>query len=107
MSIDFEKIENDVMNIILNDNSEDGIIMMKQYINRLSKTREINPCGWFTFFHIPNNSEKISKRDELHIGNVIVPMVGMEYGIGFVLHVSDGQINTLEAYTFEEYLPQP
>ena len=105
MNTDYNAIELRVMKKILMEGNTDHAILMDQYSNQLCVQREVNKCGWYTYFTIKANTPTIIEKKQMHIGNIIVPVLGMEYGIGFVLHVENGQIDTLEAYTFDEYLP--
>lgn len=101
---DFDTIELEVMKKILSDGSVEHEILFEQYRNRIQASREINQCGWYTHFII-RDTKRIAEQKQMRLGNVVLPIAGMEYGIGFVLHVAHGQIDTLEAYTFEENLP--
>jgi hypothetical protein len=105
MKTDFDEIELHVMEKILLNDSSDYAILMEQYRNRLSVNRDINKCGWYTHFTMKEGMKMIAEKQQLRIGNVILAVSGMENGIGFVLHVENGQIDMLEAYTFDEYLP--
>ena len=106
MSTDFDSIELYVMKKILLDGNVDHAILMKQYNNLISVQRKVSPCGWYTDFTIKDNTEKIVEKKLFRIGEIVLQVSGLESGIGFGLYVENGQIATLEAYTFEEDLPE-
>jgi len=108
MNTDYDAIEMYAMKKLLLDGDEDHAILMEQYNNRISLHRhDISSHGWFTDFTIDVNSQKIAEKKRLVISvNVALPVVGMETGIGVVLFVENGQIDTLEAFSYDDYLPE-
>ncbi|MDR0520963.1 MAG: hypothetical protein LBH00_03810 [Planctomycetaceae bacterium] len=106
MNIEFDKIESYVINKIFTAMPlNEAVIFREQYNNRQNINRKVDTCGWYAHFCIPNEVKKIANTNTLHIGDVVMPVAGMETGIGFILHISDGYISCLESYTYGEYLP--
>jgi len=107
MNTNYDAIELHAMEKILLDGNADHAILMEQYNNRISLHRHgISSHGWFIDFTIDVNSQKIAEKKRLVISvNFALPIVGMETGIGFVLFVENGQIGTLEAFSYDDCLP--
>jgi hypothetical protein len=69
--------------------------------------REWTGAGFFLTFHAATDAERAPvDRPLLRFGDVVAELEGVANGMGFVLVVEDGFIESLEGYTFEEPCPE-
>lgn len=95
----FDLLDNEIMQKILLENKLYHEILINQFKCYKLIKREFTGCGYYSTFEIIDKTLKIDE-ENFNIGNVLVKVAGMDNGIGFILYIADGFINTLECYTF-------
>lgn len=68
--------------------------------------RELTGCGFFTYFKVdPTISAAPTNLASIKLGDVDAKISGLEHGAGFVLFVTDGYLDNLEGYSYDELWP--
>jgi hypothetical protein len=68
--------------------------------------REFTGVGFFTTLVVADGVEAAPvTRTRLHLGDVAATIEGLEHGAGFVLFVSDGVLDVLEGFAYDEPWP--
>jgi hypothetical protein len=68
--------------------------------------REFTGVGFFTHLAVPPSAPRLPiGADKASIGGVNAEVPNMQRGIGFVLFITDGVLDTLEAFTYDEPWP--
>ncbi|MHB8901766.1 MAG: hypothetical protein ACYC6Y_23670 [Thermoguttaceae bacterium] len=93
------------MEMLLAGNDPTLSILRDQYAASTVAKREFTGVGFFVTFAIPSQVERLGDRKSLHFGDVQAEIEGMQYGAGFVIHVSDGVLEYLEGYSYDEPWP--
>ncbi len=71
---------------------------------RLAK-REQTGVGFFCELEVHSAVLRVRDVESFHIADVSAELDSLEHGIGFVLLVRDGRLDTLEGFTFDEPWP--
>lgn len=66
--------------------------------------REKTGFGFYTTFTLPENTSRIIGLNA-KFGDVVGEIEGLRYGAGFLLYVSDGTLDMLEGYSYDEPWP--
>jgi len=66
--------------------------------------RELTGFGFFTTFKVPENTPRIFGLNAI-FGDVIGEIEGLRYGAGFLLYISEGVLDMLEGYSYDEHWP--
>jgi len=99
--IEFEKI---VIEKLLDGDNEVLKILRKQYGQSSIKNREYTGHGFYTYFSIPDNIEKLNNKN-FQFGDVGANIEGLCNGVGFLLFITNGKLDFLEGYTYGEEFP--
>lgn len=67
-------------------------------------TREFTGVGFYTTFEVPETAPRTAGLD-VTFGDVVGDLPGVSGGVGFLLYVKDGLLDTLEGYTYDERWP--
>jgi hypothetical protein len=98
MSVMFEIFESDVMKMLASRKNEIAPLLLAQYAQAKITSREFSGRGFFSEFSIDNPELKIPGSFEItHLG-CSGKIDGIKSGVGFVLFLKNGFINTLEGY---------
>jgi hypothetical protein len=77
-----------------------------QYAKSRVSIREWTGVGFFTTIETHVGSSARPDIGRLHIADVSADIDGLQHGAGFVLHVTDGLIDYLEGFTYDEPWPE-
>ena len=69
------------------------------------RTRELTGAGFLTRFSIDEEAPRIVDHPSFKFGDVSAHIDGLQYGAGFLLSVTNGHLDTLEGYSYEEPWP--
>jgi hypothetical protein len=61
--------------------------------------------GFFSEFNIPEDVDRVPGGPSFKLGDVNGTAMNVEHGLGFLLHVTDGVLRSLEGYTYDECWP--
>ena len=68
--------------------------------------REFTGVGFFTGLHVALDvPDAPVTRDRLHLGDVSASLAGLNHDAGFVLWVTEGRLDTLEGFSYDESWP--
>jgi hypothetical protein len=98
-------LEQAVLEKLLSGETQEYRILHNQLGALRVTQRKMTGVGFFTRFSIPDFVPKLGGTG-FEIGDVSADINGLERGAGFVLFVRNGQIDTLEGYTYDEPWPQ-
>ncbi len=99
-------LEKAVLEKLLSGESETYRILQKQYSTSRVADRKMTGVGFFTRFSLPDDAPKLPDEATFHIADVAADINDLKHGAGFVLFIEDGQIETLEGYTYDEPWPR-
>ena len=105
MKNEFLKIEKAVLAKLLEGPSPLLVELRRQFAACTIKDREFTGCGFFTNFSVP---EGTCKKDgfDLVIGDVLGEDIPeLQYGAGFLLFITDGILDCLEGFSYNEPWP--
>ena len=97
-------LEREVMVSLLQGKNPILNILYQQYLVSKVRDRNLTGVGFFTTFVVPENVRRVNN-ESFAFGDVIAEVSGLKHGIGFVLFVKSGIIDTLEGYTYDETWP--
>jgi hypothetical protein len=70
------------------------------------KAREFSGVGFFSDFSVPDDTPRADlPSGTTHLSGPLVEMDGLEHGGGFELGITDGVLDYLEAYCYDEPWP--
>src|ERR1700730_3094093 len=99
-------LEQAVLEKLLSGESDRYRILHNQIPALRVSERKMTGVGFFTRFSIPDDIPKIPDEATFQTGGVGANINDLGHGAGFVLFVEDGQIATLEGYTYDEPWPR-
>jgi hypothetical protein len=67
--------------------------------------REFTGVGFFTYFRVREDIERLNDRRRFVLGDVQASILGLNSGAGFLLYITDGALHMLEGFTFDEPWP--
>ncbi|NWJ40973.1 MAG: hypothetical protein HXX12_08370 [Geothrix sp.] len=104
---EWDDFENLILAKIVEGNDPLLGLLKDQINNIVNRERKTTGVGFFTKLEISMKSPipSLLKGKDFVISDVIVQMNGLESGAGFNLFVTDGVLDTLEGYTFQESWP--
>jgi hypothetical protein len=81
-------------------------LLRRQLVTCQVSGREFTGHGFFTGLHVDTStSPALATKEKLQIGGVGAEMSGLKYGAGFMVFVTDGYLDFLEAFSYEEPWP--
>jgi hypothetical protein len=105
MAEPIERLENDVLQLLLRGDDPVLAVLQRQLELASRKPRELSGVGFFTDFDVPDHAPRISGNPSIRFGDVFAEVEGLARGVGFLLFVDSRVITMLEAYTFDELWP--
>ena len=99
---DFEQFEKEVMQKIMQENPAIETVLRKQYENAKIINREFTGVGFLTTFEVGTKDLQLKEFLDGELGDVQAIFEGLEHGVGFILFIRNGFIETLEGYTYDE-----
>jgi hypothetical protein len=69
------------------------------------RSRELTGVGFFTRFFVPDSAPRLTDKPSFVFGDVSAEVNDLEHGAGFLLFVTDGAIDVLEGYSYDEPWP--
>lgn len=102
----FEQFESDVMQKILCEIPEMAEVLLKQYESAIVLNREFTGCGFFTKYQINDEYLSLKQKKNIELGSVEANINNVQDGVGFVLYIRNGFIDSLEGYTYGEPWPE-
>lgn len=102
----FASIENDVMRFCLDGDDPHLTVFREQFRRAGLLSREFTGVGFFTHFSIPADVPKVaSKITPEFFRYPLVEINGVKHGVDFAIFVTDGKLDFLEGFTFDDPWP--
>jgi hypothetical protein len=93
------QIESRAMEFLLaGEDAELGVLRDQFALARVAE-RENTGVGFFTKFQVPKDLPRLDRRERIVIGDVYGSVEKNSYGVGFLLFVENGMIDTLECFS--------
>ena len=100
-------LEADVIDKLLAGDSPVLECLRLQRANANVSRRELSGAGFYVHFALDRPSvPKATKAASLRLGDVVATIEGLQHDAGFVLVVTDGYLDFLEGYSFDEPWPE-
>lgn len=80
-------------------------ILQQQFEAARVARRELTGVGFYTYFSVDDKAPHVDDMQNFCFGDVHADLIGLQNGCGFLLWVSDGVLDNLEAYTYDESWP--
>ncbi len=84
--------------LLAGDDPELGILRDQFALATVSE-RENTAVGFFTTFQIPGDLPRLERKSRIVVGDVYGDVEGNPHGVGFLLFVENGAIDTLECFS--------
>jgi len=104
MNIMLTRFEIDVLNKLLCGSSP-ILSRLREQLSHSSVSRELTGVGFYLNFSVLDSNLEIPGRPTFHFGDVQAEIQGLAHGAGFILFVSNGYLEMLEGYSYEEPWP--
>ena len=101
-----QKLEDEVLVMLLDGDDPVLEVLRRQLVCARRSSRELTGAGFFTNFEVPSTAYRFQGQPSFTIGDVVAEIEGLQFGAGFVLHVVEGALNFLEAFSYEEPWPK-
>jgi hypothetical protein len=99
-------LENRVLEKLLAGNHPILEALRRQLEGGTVRSREFTGVGFFTkLCPSPGAQRAPTPRDRFHLGGVYAEITGLCHGAGFVLFVTDGYLDFLEGFCYDEAWP--
>jgi hypothetical protein len=98
-------LENQVMGALLAGEDEVLSILRQQLKQATISSRKMTGVGFFTKFYIPAECTRVAGNSSFKLGDVNGTANNLNNGLGFLLFVTNGEIDALEGYTYDEPWP--
>ena len=83
-------IEHEAMGMLLEGGHPTLSLLRQQFKRSHVSKREFTGSGFFTTFEIDPAAPRFAYTGRIVIGDVYAEMDGLQYGVGFILFVDDG-----------------
>lgn len=98
---EFLSLENEAMMMLIKSDKENYSILQEQYKNATVSERRFSGSGFFTEYHVSNEIPRIEQKEKGPLRSVYGRISGLKIGVGFLLYLSDGLIDTLECHEYD------
>ncbi len=93
------EIESQAMESLLAGDDPELEVLRDQFAMATIAERENTGVGFFTKFQIPNDLPRLVRKERIVIGDLYGEVEGNAFGVGFLLFVENGAIDTLECFS--------
>jgi hypothetical protein len=77
-------------------------ILREQFHHAELLSREFTGVGFYTNFTVPVDMQRLPGTPSFFFGDVEAAVPALQHGAGFLLRVTDGALDFLEGYTYDE-----
>lgn len=98
-------LEKHVMEKILEGDCPVLATLREQLNVAIIAEREMTGTGFFSKFALSSDAPNLSSGQSFEINDLIGEIQNVTHGVGFVLFVRNGKLDTLEGFTYEEAWP--
>ena len=97
----FLSLEKEAMEMLIESDPENSVTLKGQFSKAAIIERRLTGSGFFTKNYIPNNVQKINRKEEGPLRSAYAKISGLEIGVGFLLFIENGVIDTLECSEYD------
>jgi hypothetical protein len=98
-------LERKAMDALLSGSHPMLSTLREQFADAKVVKRDLSGVGFFTKFRVSPTAPRLSPPRNLVLGDVFATVEGLKHGVGFLLFTTDGLLDTLEGYTFDDRWP--
>ena len=98
-------LEMAVMRLLLTGDDPVLAILCEQFHHAQLLSREYTGVGFYTHFAVPVDMQRLPGTPSFFFGDVEAAILSLQHGAGFLLRVTDGALDFLEGYTYDEPWP--
>jgi hypothetical protein len=99
------ELERNVLAMLLAGDHPSLTVLREQFAVVEVEAREFSGVGFFTELRVPPSAPRLEGRPRLIIGDVHAEVSGLEHPVGFLLFVSDGALDMLECFIYDDQWP--
>jgi len=103
-------LESEVLRLLLAGDDPVLTALREQLAMSSVRSRELTGVGFWLFFSTPASVRKLHEqfpvKADFAFGDVAASIESIERGAGFVLFVTEGVLDNLEGYTYDEPWPE-
>lgn len=97
----FYSMEKEAIEMLIKRDIDNASILIKQFEKVVKVERRFTQAGFFTEYQISDDAPKIFQKQRGPLRSVYGKISGLEIGVGFLLFLSNGLIDTLECYEYD------
>src|SRR5262245_2232042 len=98
-------VEKKVLEMLLSGADDRLAVLRRQLDCATVSSREFSGVGFFTHFSVAPSVPRLAGSHRLVLGDVYAEVTGLEHPSGFLLFVTEGAIDMLECFTFNDQWP--
>jgi hypothetical protein len=99
-------LEKEVMKLLL-DGADPALAVLRQQLEYIKVAkRENTGVGFYTKFTIQERAPRLGEGKSFKFGDVVAEIEGLKHGAGFLLFITDGALDELEGYCYDEAWPK-
>lgn len=99
------EMEKQVLEMLLSGVDDRLAVLRRQLEGVGVSSRELSGTGFFTHLSVASSIPRLDGSSRLVLGDVYAEVAGLESPSGFLLFVTDGSIDMLECFTFDDRWP--
>lgn len=97
----FLSLEKEAMEMLIESDPENAVTLKEQFSKSAIVERRLTGSGFFTKYYIPNDVQKIKNKKINPLRAAFAKISGLEIGVGFLLFIENGVIDTLECAEYD------
>jgi len=97
----FLSLENEAMMMLMESDKENFEVLLEQYCNATVIERRFSGSGFFTDYRVSGDMPRVRQKEKGPMRSVFGKINGLEIGVGFLLFLSEGLIDTLECHEYD------
>jgi len=105
LSDSFTPLEIAVMRLLLAGDDPVLVILREQFDQAKLQSRKFTGVGFYTRFAVSADIQRLPGNPSFFFGDVEAAITPIQHGAGFLLRVTDGIVDFLEGYTYDEPWP--
>jgi hypothetical protein len=103
---DFNSLERQVIEKLLTGDHPVLSVLRQQFATARFRSRDLTNVGFFTYIAVSPDEQPARLTSRAHLGDVSAAIPDLQNGAGFVLFITNGALDFLEGYTYDEPWPE-
>ena len=105
MKVSQEQFEKELMDLLLAGDHPVLAVLRQQYAAAKVGRREFTGVGFWSDFEVPESAPLVEPPN-FAAGSVDIQLEGVHLGAGCVLFITDGKLEQLDCYTYDDDWPE-